>query len=660
MMNGKEILQGDFRSLTQNLYSYTQTDHYFANHHWLYGIFAYLLHLAVGWGGMVVFKVLLILLTFWILFKTAIQKANFWLVALCALPAFLVIAGRSALRPELFGYFFIAVYVYELLKTETKSGNRIYWLIPLQLLWANIHITWPIGPMIVVGFLLEKILLHPASSFRQKFTWRGIQSILHDTLVRKLALLTVLLVAVSFLNPLGINGVLYSLNKNIGSQADGPLVSMEVQPLSSQINGSPVSTYRPIYIMMGVLLLSFILGYKKFNLFYFLGSMATILMTLHVLRGSPFVGMFFLLAVPSNLTPVFTIIQQWVQHKLVQFKFDLELLVGWGAIIWLTSYLCFNLISSVMKSPNFGFGLVRNAEDSAKFFIDNNLTGPIFNDSDVGSYLIWYLYPKEKIFADNRFGDAYSNQFFRENYVEPLLDDIKWKAILEKYKFNTIFLYQYNGGYDIRNFIARRIADPEWVWVYGDRFNVILVRNIPENRQVIDKYAITVQNIKERFKPLIMSLVGDDQIAVGDLFALGGQPNWARGSYAVALSQHPTWGKIWWAMGEMELLRGPQNGGDPSLGALFIENAIRYGWVTPNAYSYLALAYYQMGFLDEAEKAVRNELKLNPKSEDGKRWLDVLTKARLEAKVREDIANQEKLRAEIETNAKAIDAAKEK
>ena len=634
MKNGEMILQGDFRPLTENLYSYTQTDHYFANHHWLYGVFTYLLHQAVGWNGMVVFKVLFILLTFIVLFRAALLKADFWLVALCSIPAIFVLAGRADLRPEMFGYFFVALYVYLLLKLEQQpKTNTIFWIIPAQILWANLHITFPIGPMLVGGFLLEKLITSPPIAIGQKFSRAGLKALSQNHLVRKLALLLVILAAVSFLNPLGIKGVIYSLTANIGSGANGPLVSAEVQPLSSTIDsipkgaGLPLALIKPMMILLGI---SFLIGYKRRQWFYFLGSIATATMAFYVIRSGPFLAIFFLLAFSANLNRLFLAVKQWVNKQLSYRKLDFELCFGLLFVVAFGIYLGLNH-TDLAGGRETGIGLSKDTEKIAQFFIKNELKGPIFNDPDIGSYLIWYLYPKEKVYSDNRFGDAYSNEFFQKDYVDVVTNEDGWKETLEKYKFNTIIAYQYDNGYSLRDFIARRIRDPEWVWVYGDRFGVILVRNAPENQAVIDRYAITFDNMQSRFSDLLKTTNGDDQVAAADLFALGGEPNWARSSYAVAVAQNPKWAKVWWAMGEMEMLRAVSDG-DPGLGAMFIETAIRYGWKTPNSYSYLALAYYRMGYLDKAEKAVQAELRLNPKSEDAKSWIGILAKARFERK----------------------------
>jgi len=63
----------------------------------------------------------------------------------------------------------------------------------------------------------------------------------------------------------------------------------------------------------------------------------------------------------------------------------------------------------------FGFGLVQGNNQSAQFFIDNNIKGPLFNNYDIGGYLIYHFYPQEKVFTDNR-PEAYSVSFF-EKYI---------------------------------------------------------------------------------------------------------------------------------------------------------------------------------------------------------------------------------------------------
>ena len=100
--NGEMILGGNLDILKSNVYSYAEPEHRFINHHWLAGVVFYLLHQAVGWSGLIIFKVIVLLAAFVLLFAAAVKKADFWLVAFFSIPAILVLSERSALRPEIF------------------------------------------------------------------------------------------------------------------------------------------------------------------------------------------------------------------------------------------------------------------------------------------------------------------------------------------------------------------------------------------------------------------------------------------------------------------------------------------------------------------------------------------------------------------------------
>ena len=83
----------------------------------------------------------------------------------------------------------------------------------------------------------------------------------------------------------------------------------------------------------------------------------------------------------------------------------------------------FNLVNA-----NNGFGLQDNIEKSATFYKSQKLAGPIFNNYDDGGYLIYELFPQEKVFVDNR-PEAYTKEFFDKVYNPALADENKWQEI---------------------------------------------------------------------------------------------------------------------------------------------------------------------------------------------------------------------------------------
>ena len=156
-------------------------------------------------------------------------------------------------------------------------------------------------------------------------------------------------------------------------------------------------------------------------------------------------------------------------------------------LFWLS--LCFNWPYSPFYLSRFGFGLAPGVTGAADFFRRSRLSGPIFNNYDIGGYLIFYLYPKERVFVDNR-PEAYPASFFREIYIAAQEKEKIWRQIEEQYRFNTIFFYRHDATPWAQPFLIRRLKDPDWVPVYVDSYSLILVRNNSQNQEVIKKFRL--------------------------------------------------------------------------------------------------------------------------------------------------------------------------
>jgi hypothetical protein len=124
---------------------------------------------------------------------------------------------------------------------------------------------------------------------------------------------------------------------------------------------------------------------------------------------------------------------------------------------------------------------------SAEFFKEQNIKGPIFNDYDIGGYLIFNLYP-EKVFVDNR-PEAYTVDFF-ENYKLMQTDSLKWKEMDEKYQFNSIFFSHRDYTPWAQAFLISRIQDSTWAPVFVDGYNIIFLKRNEQNKEIITKYEI--------------------------------------------------------------------------------------------------------------------------------------------------------------------------
>lgn len=624
--NGEMIMEGNFDVITKNVYSFTNPNYPFANHHWFSGVVFYILYKLIGFGGIVIFKVIVMLLTFSLLFYVSVKKSNFWLVSLLSIPTIIILIGRGSARPEIFSYLFISIYLYIFyLYEKNPNTNKIYWLIPLQLLWTNMHLFFSVGLMLVGGFLLQRIYIN-------------FKNITKDKATMKLAILFVFMILTIFLTPYGIEGAINSLKVN--TSYDAPIFSAETQSIATLKKTVPlvdnivIVVFPLMVITMGV---SFILRLlKKFSwrdipIFYILASIATVFVGFKVIRSLPMFAMIFLLVVPENFNHLFSLAISKIKNV---FPSSVKFL-KYGLIsifILLILYMIFPVRKILAPYAEFGIGLSLRSNDSAKFFKENNLKGPIFNDTDVGSYLIFHLYPEEKVFSDNRFGDAYSQTFFKNVYKPMAVNEDSWKSLSEIYGINTIIFYQYDGGSGARDFLYRRIYDPAWIWVYADDSVVMLVKNIPENKKVIDKFYINKDNIKERLRFLEESHRVDDQLSAADLYSLVGFYDLASELYLKIVRDYPERGKIWMILGSIELSKSDQSKSNPALALMYLERAIKEGWKTPESYSNLALAYYRLGDIESAKEAVKKELKIDPDSIDGKNWLEIFATNELKQK----------------------------
>ena len=69
-------------------------------------------------------------------------------------------------------------------------------------------------------------------------------------------------------------------------------------------------------------------------------------------------------------------------------------------------------------------------------------------------------------------------------------------------------------------------------------------------------------------------------------------------------------------MGEWELsIDKPENS---LLGMMYLEKAISLGQRTPEAYSFLGLAYFRLGKFEQSIKMLEKALEINPEREDAK------------------------------------------
>ncbi len=466
--NGKIFFETG-KIITTNFYSYTNPDFHTLNHHWLSGVLFFLVWKLAGFKGLQLFFTALSIATFLIFFRMAQKHAGMGIAGLLALSAIPLLAERTEIRPEVFSYFFAGLIWYLAIQYKKGMLSRrmlFFTATAMQILWVNAHIFFFMSIAIIGTFFVESIL---RKSQRQNLkTW---------------SLLLIILSAASLINPSGIEGALAPLNifNNYGYKLAENQSILFMEKLIFDPN------FIIFKIVFGILALSFVgrLLKKDWEAFvsseFFLAVGVSLMAWLQI-RNLAMFGFFAMPLISNNIS--------LLSKKRLGTYLNELIFPGAGAVIMAFLLVVSTDIPKYFPSwHEFGFGLEQNNSTSAEFFKNNNLSGPIFNNYDIGGYLIWNIFPKERVFVDNR-PEAYPASFFTDTYIPAQENYQAWKSLDAKYNFNVIFFSYKDLTPWGQHFMIERLRDQEWAPVFADGYVIIFLRRNSANKPTIESYEI--------------------------------------------------------------------------------------------------------------------------------------------------------------------------
>lgn len=445
-----------------NLFSYVETSHSFINHHWFSEVLFYILYSISGINLVLIFKIIVFIISFGIVYTLSIKRSNTLWATVVAIPSIYLLSERFDARPEILSFLFLSIFLY-LIYTYKKNGfsNRL-WMLPLiELIWVNSHIYF------IVGVLLAGILVVDETfSKKKKFD-------------RRILIIFALTSLVTLLNPNGISGALL------------PLTVLNHYGYSIVENQSPLflnkalPNIRILYLeaVALFLILSTLFTIKKQSVFSLLSSIVVTILAFTQIRNIP---LFVLTILPVLSFNFFTLEKEFLARAERSMQNIIKTLVL-SVIVLFASITLFQSVTA----PSFGFWAIDIGDKGVEFLQKNNIRGPIFNNFNIGSYLIFRLYPHEQIFVDGR-PEAYSVEFF-DRYKKMQTDPEFFKAQSKKYHLNTVFFTHSDITPWAQSFLKIIVKNPDWTVVYLDDYVIIAVRNVAENKAVIQKYGKTIQ-----------------------------------------------------------------------------------------------------------------------------------------------------------------------
>lgn len=401
LTTGKLVWQ-DPAVLTTNFYSLTNPTFPVVNHHWLSGVVFYGINRLTAFWGLSIFTILLTAITLVLMLDVSgAFTGSLWplVTAVVSLP---LITNRPDVRPELFSYFFIAAFLRIL-----QKNTRLIWLLPvLELAWVNLHIYFPAG----IGLF---------------GLWLFIDLKKRNTYVPAF----IATVAATFINPNFVRGALEPFT--ILTNYAYPL--LENRPLWA----APPSMFPFVGFAYPVLILSVYAVFQKSDMFRKVTGVLLVVFGCIAIRNLPLVGYGALL----------------LSAQIRVKKTVLYVVIGVCTLLTIVNRNLF------LKRP-YGLGLSPHALDAATFIRSHHITGPIFNNYDIGGYLIYTMFPDSNVFIDNR-PEAYPASFITRVYI-PMQEGSFWQSVDKQYGFRAIIWAKSDVTPWGRLFLAARRRDPAW------------------------------------------------------------------------------------------------------------------------------------------------------------------------------------------------------
>jgi hypothetical protein len=506
LKNGEIILSSpESRSalLHTNFYAATAGDHPFLNHHWLFGVIAGKLYDLGGFSLLSVVPSIALSVSVVLTMISALMivhassprtKTNSWKIIVLTLVALTpLLIDRKEVRPEFISTLGVGLglvtssgWLYQNWSNRRKIWSAIV-LAVWQLVWVNSHLFFILGlgiPLLIWGWWASHQWPLAATITRWR-DWQQWWGVVGRQAAEILGLIG-LLIGVSLLNPHGLSGALAPLN----IFTDYNYLVAENMPTLFMIgrSASQIYLYYALFVV-AILILALITARSRSLLAAAISSFAIVLlaiMGLQVSRLYPFVALLLLPLLADTFARVGAQIQHFISHSRISSSIiaSLQSLLFGGGIL--------GMLTAGLLTPHpsvFGVGLLKESREITDFLASTALNAPVFNNYDVGGLTIWSLYPDLKPFVDNR-PEAYPPEHF-DLLRAAMLEDEVWLNLDSEHDFQTILFHIADNTDFGQAFMIARIADRNWVPVFGNATALVLVKNNEKNTPIIKTHELS-------------------------------------------------------------------------------------------------------------------------------------------------------------------------
>ena len=407
---GQQII--DARSVPHtDDYSFTKQGSEWVAHEWLSEVIMSVIYRVSGLVGLVTIFSLIIVIALWLTYRRCDGKP--YAAGLAILLAAAASSPLFGVRPQMLTLLLASIYIVLLERFDPKDqSRRLWWLVPLMLLWVNLHAGWALG-LALIGLYIVRAVLDGEWDY-----------------VRPLLIVLVVCTAIVPLNPNGFRMFSYPY-ETLTSASMAAFIQEWASP------DFHLTTYLPLAILLLSTFAALALSPTRARL----GEIFLVLITaLGALRSVRHIPIFSLFAAPVLAKHLWAIAKDRGWDKLLtgaETRPDaIKLLIN-------IALLLAPLVLGVSRVWHFAshqrdYVMLRNPVAAVEFLKSQHLPGPIYNRYGWGGYLIYQLYPEYRVYIDGR-ADVYGDAFFAEA-MRTYDGAGDWASSLDRYNIKTVLI----------------------------------------------------------------------------------------------------------------------------------------------------------------------------------------------------------------------------
>jgi hypothetical protein len=456
-------------------------------HEWLAQAVLYVIYAAAGAPGLVLFKALLLCGLCGLTGLIAARRSGSFLAGIAAAFATSLLAVDFASdRPTLISFLMVAVFaaIFEL-------GWPLWLLPPLALIWANCH----------GGFFLGWIVAAAYSAEAAVALWRK-QPITDAARIWKFSAIAV---GISFFNANG-----YRVVETLFGYRKSFLTSTLIEWHPPYLWGHPYSFDLLLYASAIVLAVS----WRKVRVSDWLLFAAFAVASLTAYRNILLIGF---------LAPI--LIVAYFPRAL-----RVPRLASWAAAIALVALF----IAGVVEGRFFQLrtAIWQYPAGACDFLRAHHVTRAMFNTYEYGGYLIWRLWPQERVFIDGRALNESVYQDYRTILYNtgsaPNVMGEECRKLLDRYAVRVVVMNTFEYATGAFYPLALALGNPatsDWQLVYEDPQSLIFMRDPAAGMTILDKSRLTIDHMESECSlhiehdpdyPLCARELGDLSLRAGD------------------------------------------------------------------------------------------------------------------------------------------------